>query len=185
MARITDEMTLNGFTSGTTSNQKSTWRNYTAACALYHWQPVPTNQETLRKYTTHVFATETIIGSTMVNRIDNIRAIHILLEYPVDMSKAAMPLLALQLRAFKRARPSKQNVKVALGGQLMSRMLHHLSTRCHDQQTIRAMMAFAYGGMLRVSEYSYGANTKNRPRWSSIIGLSQQQLTFAFYHSKT
>ena len=121
----------------------------------------------------------------MANRIDNIRAIHILLGCPIDTGRMTMPRLALQIRAFKKARPEKKKEKVAIGGRIMMKMMQHLSPRCHDQQTLRAVLAFAHGGMLRVSEYSYGSGTHNKPTWRNITSISQRHLTFAFRPSKT
>ena len=137
-------------------------------------------------YCAHVFLNEEICGRSFDNRIDNIRAVHIQMGISLRTDRTAMPTLFLMKRAFKRLRPSGQKDKLAIGtsGGVLNRIMSRLSTKSPDEQTARAMLAFAYGGMLRISEYAYGQRAKARPTWSNISEFNDDRIVYNFRSSK-
>ena len=161
-------------------------KNFLLAARLYGWTPFPVTEKTLLLYGGHVFNNETVSGRTFENRCDSIRAVHHQLGLKCSVRREEMPTLFLLKRAFKRVRPCKQNEKTAVGVDdgVLTMLMSRLTAKTHDVRTQRAVLAFAYGGMLRVGEYTYGPTAKNRPRWENITEMSANRVVFTFRHSK-
>ena len=181
----TQKMIRKGYAEGTNENHCSAWKDFVRVCELYGWQSFPASEQTLCNYTYHVFESTSIQGSTMDNRLDGIRATHVKMGYKLVIKFDAMPQLGLQRRTFRKERPEKQKEKRALTADIMEQLLQRLNGAKRDQQMMRALLAFAYGGMLRVSEYAYGKGTVNKPRVRNITEMSNERLVYQFNHSKT
>ena len=177
-------MTEKGYLEGSSANHKSHWRAWARACRLYGWTQMPADERTLQRYTYHVLSNETIGGRTFINRLDGIRAIHVKMGYNVDFGEKAMPRLALQKRRFLQLRPPGLKEKEPITMGFLEQLLSTLDKECDDQQMMRAMLAFAYGGMLRVSEYHYGPRAKCKPKVGDIKEISEEHLVYEFRASK-
>ena len=103
----------------------------------------------------------------------------------MSFDNEAMPRLAMIKKAFIKERPGKLNKKLPLNATTLTLLCEHLQRSNSDQATLRAMLAFAYGGMLRVSEYSYGARAKVEPRFRNIVEITNELLVYEFKSSKT
>ena len=179
-----NQMATDGYAQGTKTNYNCGWENFKAVCELYGWQPVPASSRTLRLYTVHVFQSEPISGRTFDNRILAIKAAHTLMGFTLDTSRPVMPRLYLMKKAFKTARPPKAQAKAAITMNVLELMLSKMGDSTLDQRTVRAVITFAYSGMLRVSEYAYGAKMRNKPRLGNISKLSNEIMVYNFAHSK-
>lgn len=158
---------------------------FMAACQLYGWTPMPATAKVLMDYTAHVFINETITGDSFWTRIYGIRAEHKKRGLTLNVTAAAMPQLNLMMKAFRKARPSKQRKKTAVSMEVLTRLMSPMNKRGITQQTLRAVLTFAYGGMLRVSEYTYGPRARSSPTIDHITELTDQHLVYEFNASKT
>ncbi|NRA57496.1 MAG: hypothetical protein HRU13_05190, partial [Phycisphaerales bacterium] len=151
-----EKLTMASWSSSYNAQSTSYLNRYIRTCSAHGWQILPITARPLCRYAAFRFITTTNVGDSFKAELYGIRQGFLRVGIQINITKnGPMPQLGRITQAWCRSRNKKLNRK-AITSQILAQFFEHLNPNIPDHQTMRAVLAVAKFGMMRVSEYTYG-----------------------------
>lgn len=187
LLQIADTVRLCAWASSYCKQSSCAFNRFCRTCAAHGWPVFPVTEKTLLLYAAFRYYSTHNGGASFRTELYNIRQALGRLGTWIDISEGGpMKELNQFCRGWKRLRGPKFKRK-PITSEILRRFFEHLDPRNTDHQTIRAALAVAKFGMMRVSEYTYGTNCNN-PQVDDVRlfpdAMDARFMALYFSHSK-
>ena len=151
-----EKLTMASWSTAYNAQSTGHLNRYIRTCSSHGWEILPVTEQTLCRYAAFRFITTSNVGDSFKTELYGIRQGLLRMGIRIDITLGGpMPRLGRITQAWCRTRNKKLNRK-AITSQILARFFEHLDPSNQDHQTMRAVLAVAKFGMMRVSEYTYG-----------------------------
>ena len=153
---LADRLILASWASSYNTQSTSSLNRFIKTCTAHNWTVLPLTERTLTRYAAYRYTTTNNIGSSFRTELYGIRQGLLRFGIRIDI-RVNGPMIRLNrlVHSWCKVRGTTQNRK-AVTSDILKAFFEHLDPNKHDEQVMRAMLAVAKFGMMRVSEYTYG-----------------------------
>lgn len=186
LERIGELVSMNAWAASTSRQGAYAFARYCRVCKEQGWAAFPISEVTLYNYAVFRFATSDVTGPSFQTELYNLRQALLRFGVQIDISqKGPMLRLTTLMKGWKKIRGPKFKRK-PITSKVLANFFEHIGTQHHDELLIRAALALAKFGMMRVSEYTHGPNS-NCPKVGDIrlYPNAEDARYMALYFSKS
>ena len=158
---ITDTLVLASWASSYNDQSTAHLCRFIRTCTAHNWPILPISERTLTRYAAFRYESTNNVGASFRTELYGIR--QGLLRFGIRINirlDGPMQQLSRMVTAWCRIRGQKR-VRKPITSAILARFFEHLDPTVYDEQVVRAMLAVAKFGMMRVSEYTYGPGGNN------------------------